>query len=125
MRRIRSENTKPELLLRRALFRRGFRYRIHVAALPGKPDIVFSAKRLSVFVHGCFWHQHAGCRQASDPRSNTSYWTPKLLRNIERDQENAAKLGSLGYRVLTLWECEIEKDTEGAADAVVTALSRS
>ena len=123
MRRIRSGDTKPELLLRRAMHGRGLRYRIHVPALPGKPDIVFAAKRLVIFVHGCFWHQHPGCRQASDPRTNKDYWAPKLLRNVERDREHAKKLESLGYAVLVLWECQIEKDSEGAAESVVSALA--
>ncbi len=123
MRRIRSRNTKPELLLRRALHKRGLRYRVHVPTLPGKPDIVFGGRRLAVFVHGCFWHQHPYCQQASDPRTNRDYWAPKLQRNVQRDREHASTMESLGYSTLTLWECEIEKDPENAADRVVLALN--
>jgi DNA mismatch endonuclease (patch repair protein) len=123
MRRIRSRDTKPELLLRRALHKRGLRYRIHVSTLPGKPDIVFNSRRVAIFVHGCFWHQHLGCREASSPRSNGKYWKPKLLRNVERDHLHTEKLISEGYTVLTIWECEIEKDTACAVEVVVSALS--
>jgi DNA mismatch endonuclease (patch repair protein) len=125
MRRIRSRDTKPELLLRHALHKRGLRYRIHVPGLPGKPDIVFGKKRLAVFVHGCFWHQHAGCRQASSPRSNSAYWKPKLARNAERDRQHAEDLIALGYGVLILWECEIEKKPDEAANLVIAALAPS
>jgi DNA mismatch endonuclease, patch repair protein len=124
MRRIRSENTRPELLLRCELHRRGLRYRIHVASLPGKPDIVFKRQRLAVFVHGCFWHQHSGCLEASKPHSNQEYWRPKLLRNVQRDREHVQKLRLMQYRVLTLWECGVENGPKVAAEEVVRALHR-
>lgn len=123
MRRIRSRDTKPELILRQSLHARGLRYRVHVNSLPGKPDIVFTRRRVAVFVHGCFWHQHPGCREASSPRSNAAYWAPKLLRNVERDGQHAEMLQSMGYRVLVLWECEIEKAPAAAVDHVLQALA--
>jgi DNA mismatch endonuclease, patch repair protein len=122
MRRIRSKDTKPELLLRRALFAAGFRYRIHDESLPGKPDVVFRGRSVAVLIHGCFWHQHAGCQQASKPRSNSSYWTEKLHRNITRDAQHKRKLTEAGYQVVTLWECEIERDVGSAVVAVKEAL---
>jgi DNA mismatch endonuclease, patch repair protein len=125
MRRIRSQDTKPELLLRSALHRLGLRYRVHARNLPGKPDIVFPRVKVAVFVHGCFWHQHPGCIEASRPRTNVSYWLPKLARNIERDTEHVGALRRAGFRVLTLWECEIEHDIAIATRAVVTVLATS
>lgn len=124
MRRIRSTDTNPEMLLRRSLHSRGVRYRLHSRTLPGKPDIVFASKRLVVFVHGCFWHQHPGCREASKPHTNRSYWEPKLRRNVERDVMHGCALRQLGYSVVILWECEIERDCEAAATTVVQALQR-
>ena len=125
MRRIRSGETKPEILLRGALYKKGLRYRIHYKGLPGKPDIVFPKYRLAVFIHGCFWHQHPGCREASDPLSNRDYWLPKLRLNVERDKEHNEMLLLLGYDVLTLWECQIEKNPEEAARAVIARLNQS
>jgi DNA mismatch endonuclease (patch repair protein) len=124
MRRIRAKNTKPELLLRRALYSRGKRYRIHVKNLPGKPDIVFHQARLAVFVHGCFWHQHENCLQASRPKTNRDYWRPKLLQNVERDQRYRAELEKLGFRTAILWECEVESSPKEAADLVEHLLVR-
>jgi len=123
MRRIRSRDTKPELLLRQALYAHGLRYRVHVSKLPGKPDIVFGPKRLAIFIHGCFWHQHSGCREASNPRSNAAYWMPKLTRNVERDRQHEQKLRDLNYRVLILWECDIERALGSAVAEVLRALS--
>lgn len=125
MRRIRSRDTKPELMLRRALFARGLRYRLNVSTLPGKPDIVFARKRLAIFVHGCFWHQHSGCIEASRPRTNVSYWLPKLARNAMRDVANAKALEALGYSVLIIWECHIERSVAAAVSAVIECIGRS
>jgi DNA mismatch endonuclease (patch repair protein) len=121
MRRIRSQHTRPELQLRSGLHKSGHRYRIHVSLLPGKPDIVFKSGKLAIFVHGCFWHQHEGCREASSPRTNSAYWKPKLERNVERDARQAAALAVLGYKVLIFWECEIERDV----DSIVETISRA
>lgn len=115
MKRIRSTHTKPEEILCKALFHMGCRYRKNVKALPGKPDIVFSRQRIAVFVHGCFWHSHPGCRYASVPKTNEQYWLPKLARNCERDKINCEKLQALGWQVVVVWECEIKKNLQQIA----------
>jgi DNA mismatch endonuclease (patch repair protein) len=120
MSRIRSKNTKPELMLRRELFGRGHRYRIHYKGAPGSPDIAFPGQKLAVFCHGCFWHCHAGC--AKTPKSNTDYWIPKLAANVERDARKEQELRDRGWKAMVIWECEIKKDVERAADSVEEAL---
>jgi DNA mismatch endonuclease (patch repair protein) len=122
MRRIRSINTKPEIMLRKALYARGLRYRVHASWLPGKPDIVFVRQKVAVFVHGCFWHQHPNCVEASKPRTNVSYWLPKLARNVERDAQHEKALKRLGYQTLILWECDIELDIAQAANRVAKSV---
>jgi DNA mismatch endonuclease (patch repair protein) len=107
MRRITGKNTTTELAVRRLLFQHGFRYRLHRAELPGKPDIVFVSRRKVIFVHGCFWHAHS-CRVAHKPRTNEGYWSPKLRRNQERDTLHLAALKATGWKVLTIWECELK-----------------
>lgn len=109
MSRIRSSNTKPELILRRGLHRLGLRFRLHYAGLPGKPDLVFPKFRTVVFVHGCFWHRHAGCSVASVPKSNTEFWMEKFSKNVARDARNIAELQRLGWRCLIVWECELSQ----------------
>lgn len=106
MSRIRSKDTAPEIALRKRLHADGWRYRCNVARLPGKPDIVFISARVAVFVHGCFWHKHPGCRRATRPGSNRSYWDAKLQGNVERDRKHAAVLRKDGWRVLVVWECQ-------------------
>lgn len=106
MSRIRSKDTKPEMAVRQLLHARGLRFRLHRRDLPGKPDILLPRHRLAIFVHGCFWHQHAGCRLASKPKSRIEYWTPKLAGNVRRDQEAQAALRALGWRVEIVWECD-------------------
>ncbi|MEE7462077.1 very short patch repair endonuclease [Methylobacterium fujisawaense] len=106
MRRVRRSGTEPELAVRRALRRLRVRYRINPPPLPGKPDLVMLSRRIAVFVHGCFWHQHPGCRRATLPSTRTDYWAAKFTRNVERDGESARALGRLGWTVLTVWECE-------------------
>ena len=106
MRKIGSKNTKAEILVRRSLFRLGYRFRLHRKDLPGKPDIVFPGRRKVIFVHGCFWHQHQACREGRIPGSRQEYWIPKLTRNINRDSEHAHELQELGWEVLVIWECE-------------------
>ncbi|MGH9449986.1 MAG: very short patch repair endonuclease [Terriglobia bacterium] len=108
MRRIGSKNTKPELLVRRLIHGLGFRYRLHRADLPGKPDIVFSAPRKVIFVHGCFWHQHGLCADSHVPKSRRSYWMPKLQNNRRRDIENYRRLRTLEWKYLVVWECETQ-----------------
>src|SRR4051812_48188197 len=97
MARIRSVNTKPELAVRSLLHIRGLRFRLHRRDLPGHPDLVFPRYRVALFVHGCFWHQHEGCRLASKPKTRTDYWTPKLTANVARDAKSSAALLSLGW----------------------------
>ena len=109
---IRSSNTQPEILLRKALFALGYRYRVNCKHLTGKPDIVFPSRRKIIFVSGCFWHQH-GCSRTALPKTNVEYWLPKLQRNIRRDAGVNAQLEALGWQVLTIWECET-KNLEAA-----------
>lgn len=110
MRRIKAKETKPELAVRAILRELGVRYRLHATELPGKPDIVRRRDRRAVFVHGCFWHQHAHaeCLDGRRPKSNTGYWEVKLNRNIERDRAHATALRAMGWRVLTVWDCELK-----------------
>jgi DNA mismatch endonuclease, patch repair protein len=109
MRSIRKTDTSPEIAVRRIIHRLGFRYRLHVRELPGTPDIVLPRARKIVLVHGCFWHQHAGCPLARLPRGRPEYWLPKLARNRQRDQASEKALAALGWRVLVIWECQIRK----------------
>jgi len=104
---IRSRDTSPELALRRALHRRGFRYRVNDRSLPGKPDIVFSRQRVAIFVHGCFWHRHEGCPVANIPKSNTAFWMQKFDRNVQRDAQVQERLLEQGWTVWVVWECEV------------------
>lgn len=107
MARIRSADTRPELLTRAAVHALGQRFRKHVTDLPGKPDLANKKKRWAIFVHGCFWHSHSGCKLASSPKTNTGYWGEKLQRNQWRDAEKIAVLRSMGFRVLIVWECHV------------------
>lgn len=108
MRRIRSKDTQPELVVRRLAHALGFRFRLHRKDLPGRPDLAFIHRRKVIFVHGCFWHQHPskGCSDARMPKSRTDYWHPKLERNVQRDKEHIAALQAAGWDVLVVWECE-------------------
>jgi DNA mismatch endonuclease (patch repair protein) len=110
MSKIGSKNSRPELLVRSALHKLGYRFRLHSKDLPGKPDIVLPKYRTAIFIHGCFWHQHESCRYGHLPRSNLEYWGPKLKRNKERDVKNQAELKKLGWKVLVIWECQISKN---------------
>lgn len=107
MARIRSKNTRPEVLTRSAVQALGHRFRKHVDDLPGKPDLANKTRKWAVFVHGCFWHSHRGCQLASSPKTNTNYWAAKLARNQSRDADKIAALKSEGYRVLVVWECDV------------------
>jgi len=109
MSRIRSKNTKPEIIVRRYLYSKGLRYRIH-ANLPGKPDLVFRQRKIVVFVNGCFWHGHEGCKDFSIPKTRSDFWQEKIGKNISRDKKNYEILKNEGWRVLRIWECELGKD---------------
>lgn len=110
MARIRGRDTVPELAVRRIAHRMGLRFRLHRKDLPGRPDLVFPKHRLAVFVHGCFWHRHEGCRKATTPKSRAVFWTAKFASNIARDARQEIALKELGWRVLVIWECETGND---------------
>lgn len=114
MSRIRKTGSKPEVQVRQLAHRLGYRFRINRRDLPGTPDIVFPGRRKTIFVHGCFWHQHDGCCLANKPQTRPGYWLPKLARNVERDAQVRALLLELGWESLVVWECEI-KDRDGLA----------
>ncbi len=107
MSRIKGKNTKPEMLVRRFLHAQGFRYRLHVKDLPGKPDIVLPKYKTVIFVHGCFWHGHEGCKLNRIPNKNQDYWIPKITGNKLRDDMNCNLLKKIAWNVLIVWECEI------------------
>ena len=109
MSRIRGKNTKPEELVRKYLFSQGFRYRKNDVRLPGKPDIVLPKYKTVIFVNGCFWHKHEGCKYFVWPKNNDNFWKAKILGNSERDKKNYDKLTELGWKVLIAWECELKK----------------
>lgn len=115
---IRGKDTKPEMLLRRSLHALGLRYRLHVADLPGKPDLVFPRFKAIVFVNGCFWHRHAGCRYATTPATRREFWESKFAANVSRDEANRNRLLDSGWRVLVIWECALKgSSTHEVADA--------
>lgn len=106
MSRIRSKNTKPELIVRKVLSKIGIRYRLHNSKLPGKPDIMISKDKTVVFVNGCFWHQHKNCKKQAVPKSNKDYWDKKLKRNIEKQKRDIKALKAIGWKVHIIWECQ-------------------
>lgn len=112
MSRIQAKDTKPELTIRRLLFADGFRYRIHVKTLPGTPDLVLPKYRAVIFVHGCFWHGHDGCKYAKLPTTHVEFWRDKISKNKERDQRVRQELVSGGWRVLTIWTCSINNQAK-------------
>lgn len=111
MRAIRSTGMKPEMAVRKLVHGAGYRYRLHRYDLPGRPDLVFPSKKKIVFVHGCYWHQHGDkkCKLTHNPKTNSSYWLPKLARNKARDTEHRKNLAKLGWKTLVVWECQIKK----------------
>jgi DNA mismatch endonuclease (patch repair protein) len=121
MSRITGRDTKPEIAVRSILHRLGYRFRLHRHDLPGRPDIVLPRHQTAIFVHGCFWHQHSGCRLTYQPKTNVDFWNQKLTANVARDRANTRKLRSLGWRVLTIWECQAS-DTDGLAHRLHRAL---
>ena len=109
MSRVRSRDTKPEWILRCGLHRLGFRHRLKNSHLPGSPDLVFPKFHAAVFVHGCYWHRHPGCKDASTPKSNVDFWKKKFAENVERDRRNIRELENHGWRILVVWECELTR----------------
>lgn len=112
---IQGKNTKPELLVRKLLFAAGYRFRLHRRDLPGSPDIVLPGRKVAIFVHGCFWHLHDGCRFAKLPATRTEFWRAKLNGNNDRDRQAVIKLNSMGWRVLWVWECATREANIGGA----------
>lgn len=117
---IKSKDTSIELLVRKQLFAQGLRYRVNYKKLPGKPDIVFTKKKVAIYIHGCFWHGHdVGCRYSHVPQSRAEYWFEKINRTKIRDREHIDELESDGWRVLIVWECEIRKDLQKVVEEIV------
>jgi DNA mismatch endonuclease (patch repair protein) len=122
MSRIKGQNTKPEIRVRSMLHQLGFRFRLHRSDLPGKPDITLPKYRTVIFVHGCFWHKHPGCRLAYTPRSNEAFWSEKLASNVKRDKRNQRALRKLGWSVRIIWECQT-KDWNRLQKLILAKLS--
>jgi len=116
---IRGKDTKPEMIVRRVLTAAGVRYRLHRRDLPGAPDLVMAGRRTVIFVHGCFWHRHEGCRYAKLPSSNAEFWRAKLESNVERDRKAVADLLATGWRVLTVWECATRRNSESDMEKLI------
>lgn len=110
---IKGKNSQPELLVRRLLFASGYRFRLHRRDLPGTPDIVMLGRKVAIFVHGCFWHLHQGCRYAKMPATRPEFWNAKLSANVERDKRAVERLNAMGWRALSVWECAT-RDTDAA-----------
>lgn len=115
MRAVRGKDTAPELLVRKAAHKLGLRFRLHAQFLPGKPDLVFRKWRTVVFVNGCFWHRHSGCKKASTPKTNVAFWQKKFSDNERRDEANYRQLTELGWRVVVLWQCQVRTIEEAVA----------
>ena len=120
---IRGKDTSPELLIRKALFRKGFRYRLHYPGLPGKPDLVFPKYRAIVLINGCFWHGH-GCHLFKWPKTRHEFWKDKISGNVERDHRNLGELHELGWRVLVVWECAVKGKQRLSSEEVVTRVAK-
>jgi len=119
---VKGRDTRPELLVRSLVHRLGYRFRLHRRDLPGCPDLVLPRHQTVILVHGCFWHQHPGCRRATMPATNREFWQAKLSGNAERDRRNQAALTTLGWRVLVVWECET-RDVEALRAQLAEALT--
>lgn len=112
MSRIRSKNTKPEIIIRSLLHKAGLRFRLHAKNLIGKPDLILPKYKTVIFVHGCFWHRHQGCKDATNPGTRTDFWQKKFTDNVERDKKVKLSLEEAGWKVIIIWECEIKKTNE-------------
>lgn len=122
MSRIRGKNTGPERTLRSLLHREGFRFRLHASALPGRPDIVLPKYSTVIFVHGCFWHRHENCPNATDPKTRADFWQDKFRRTVERDLRKRCELESAGWTVISVWECELKSDPECLIKTIKTQI---
>ena len=122
---IRGRDTTPERSVRKAMSAAGFRYRLHVGSLPGRPDIVLSRLKTVIQIHGCFWHQHRNCRYAYVPKSRQHFWIPKLRSNVLRDEQNNVALRRLGWRVITVWECAISESRMAAVVKRLQTIDRA
>lgn len=125
MSKISSKNTKPEIVLRKALFEKGYRYRINYKKLPGSPDIVLPKYKTVIFVHGCFWHAHSNCKEAHLPKTNIEFWRNKINSNIKRDKKTTQLLISLGWNIIIVWECEIKKkNMDSLINKIINSISQ-
>lgn len=122
MSRVRGRDTKPEKAVRSALHRAGYRFRLHKTDLPGTPDIVLPLYHTVIFVNGCFWHHHPGCRKATIPENNKEFWEKKLARTMERDEQNRSDLQRAGWNIITIWECEISNSFDATMNRVLNQL---
>ncbi|MEO9296952.1 very short patch repair endonuclease [Devosia alba] len=120
MSRIRGKNTTPEVQLRKLLHAAGYRFRLHGRNLPGKPDIVLKKYKTAIFVHGCFWHRHEGCAGATVPKTRTEFWTAKFQDTVQRDQRKQQELEKSGWRVITVWECDVRRRPDGVLKDIVS-----
>lgn len=120
---IKAKNTSPEIKVRRLLFSKGIRFRLHTKNLPGKPDITIKKYKTAIFVHGCFWHSHKGCNRSNIPKSNQEYWIKKISKNVERDEKNKFSLLEQGWKVFIIWECET-KNQEKLSDKLDIIISQ-
>lgn len=119
---IRGKDTRPEMMVRKGLHRLGFRFRLHNRNLPGKPDLVLPKRAAVVFVHGCYWHRHQGCRYATTPSTRPEFWQAKFQGNVERDRRNQRELMKAGWRVFIVWECALRSDLVDALERLAKAL---
>ena len=124
MARVRGKDTKPEMVVRRVAHALGYRFRLHRRDLPGSPDLVFPNRRKVIFVHGCFWHRHPGCRRATTPKTRAEFWLAKFERNVERDVRKEIELMAAGWEVLVIWECET-RDPDGISSKLRIFLDRA
>lgn len=125
MSRIRGRNTKPEVKLRSMLHRAGFRFRIHDSRLPGKPDIVLPRYKSVIFMNGCFWHRHEGCRYCTHPKTRTDFWEKKFADTVLRDQIKSQQLRDAGWTVLVVWECDMKHDPDGVLQGLIGELQKN
>ncbi len=119
---VKNKDTKPEMAVRRMIYKLGYRYRLHGATLPGKPDLVFKSRKKVIFIHGCFWHRHENCKLARLPKSKLDFWLPKLEGNRERDKRNQKKLTEMGWEYLVIWECGV-KEKDNLENQIINFLS--